>query len=48
MDFGKVFIVGGMSFYIMECKGPKIDPVPHFEENFSNDFISVFCFLFFM
>jgi hypothetical protein len=50
----KVFIVGGKSFiYIKESKGPKIDPwgtscftVPHFEENFSNDFISVSCFLF--
>jgi hypothetical protein len=49
----KVFIVGGRSFYIIKSKGPKIDPwgapcftVTHFEEYFSNDFISVFCFLF--
>jgi hypothetical protein len=54
MGSDKVFIVGGRSFiYKKESKGPKTDPwetpcftVPHFEENFSNDFISVFCFLF--
>jgi hypothetical protein len=42
----EVFIVGGRSFiYIKKSKDPKIDPwgtpcftVPHFEENFSNDF----------
>jgi hypothetical protein len=52
----KVFIVGGRSFiYIIESKGPKIDPwgttcftVPYFEENFSNDFSSVFLFIFFL
>jgi hypothetical protein len=50
MGSDKVFIVGGRSFiYIMKCKDPKIDhwgtpcfTVPQFEENFSNDFISVF------
>jgi hypothetical protein len=50
----KAFIVGDRSFiYIMKSKGPKIDPwgtpcftVPHLDENFLNDFISVFCFLF--
>jgi hypothetical protein len=54
MGSHKVFIVEGRSFiYITESKGPKIDTwgtpcftVPHFEENFSNDFSSVFCFLF--
>jgi hypothetical protein len=46
----KVFIVGGRFFYIFyERKGPKIDSWGspcftglHFEENSSNDFISVF------
>jgi hypothetical protein len=50
----KVFIVQGWSFiYIKKSKGPKIDfwgtpcfTVPSFEKNFSNDFNSVFCFLF--
>jgi hypothetical protein len=54
MGSDKVFIVGGRSFmYVMKCKGPKIDhwgtpcfTVLHFEENFSNEVISVFCFLF--
>jgi hypothetical protein len=53
MGSDKVFIVGGRSFICsMESKCPKIDPwgtpyiiVPHFEKNFSNDFISVFRFL---
>jgi hypothetical protein len=53
MGSDKVFVVGGGSFiYIMKNKGPKFDPsgapcftVPHFEENFSNDFISVFLFV---
>jgi hypothetical protein len=48
MDSVKVFIIGERSLiYIMKCEGPKIDPwgipcltVPHFEENFCNDFIS--------
>jgi hypothetical protein len=52
MGSDKAFIVGGRSFiYIIENKGPKIDPwgtprltVPHFEENFCK-FISVFCSL---
>jgi hypothetical protein len=47
----KIFTVGGRSFiYFMKSKDPEIDPrgtpcftVPHFEENFCNDFISVFC-----
>jgi hypothetical protein len=51
MGSDKQFIVGGSSFiYIMKSKGSKIDPwripcltVPHFEENFSYDFISVLC-----
>jgi hypothetical protein len=51
MGSDKVFIVEGRPFiYINESKFPKIDPwgtpcftVPHFEENFSNNFI---CFLF--
>jgi len=42
--------IGSRSFiYIMKSKGPIINPwgalcftVPHFEENFCNDFISVF------
>jgi hypothetical protein len=52
----KVFIVGGRSFiYIKKkAKALKLNPeeptkcftVPHFEEIFSNDFISIFCFLF--
>jgi hypothetical protein len=54
MSSDEVFIVGGRSFiYIMKSKGPRIDPwgtpcftIPHFEENISNDFISVFCFIF--
>jgi hypothetical protein len=54
MDCDKVFIVGSRSFkYVMKSKSSKIDhwripcfTIPHFEENFSNDFISVFCFLF--
>jgi hypothetical protein len=54
MGSGKVFIVGdGLFIYIMESNGPKIDSwgtpcftVPHFQENFSNVYISVFCFLF--
>jgi hypothetical protein len=54
MSSDEVFIVGGRSFiYIMKSKGPRIDPcgipcftVPHFEENVSNYFISVFFFLF--
>jgi hypothetical protein len=54
IDSNKVFIVEGGSFiHIRKNKGPKIDPwgttcftIPHFEENFSNDFISVLCFLF--
>jgi hypothetical protein len=53
MGSDKTFIIGGWScIYIMKSKGPKIDPwrtpcctVPHAEENFCNDFISVFCFL---
>jgi hypothetical protein len=53
MNSDKVFIVVGRSFiYIMKRKGPKIDPwgsqyftVPHLEENFCNDCLSVFCFL---
>jgi hypothetical protein len=52
MDSDKVFIVAGRSFiYIKKSKDVKIDPwrtpcftVPHFEENLSNDFISVFLF----
>jgi hypothetical protein len=46
----EVFIVGGRSFYIMEGKDPKIDPlgtpcftVPHFKENFSNELFFFFC-----
>jgi hypothetical protein len=43
----KVFITGGRSFtYIIKSKDSKIDPwgtpcftVPHFEENFCNDFL---------
>jgi len=54
MGSNKVFIVEGRSFiYIMKSKDPKTAPwripcftVPHFEENFSNYFISVFCFVF--
>jgi hypothetical protein len=50
----KVFILGGGSFvYFIKSRGRKIKPcttpcstVPYFEENVSNDFISVFCFLF--
>jgi hypothetical protein len=49
MGSDKVFIGGCRSFiYIMKSKGPTIDPwgtpcftVPHLDENFSNDFISV-------
>jgi hypothetical protein len=52
MGSDEVFIVGGRSFiYIMKSKVPKIDPlgtpcctVPHFEENFSNDFYQFFVF----
>jgi hypothetical protein len=52
MGSDKLCIVGGRSFiYIMKTRGPKIDPwgtpcliFPHFEENFSNDFILVFLF----
>jgi hypothetical protein len=52
MGSDKVFIVEGGSFiYIMKSSGPKIDPwgtprftVPHSEENFSKDCISVFVF----
>jgi hypothetical protein len=55
MGSDKVFLVGGWSFiYIMKSKGPKIDlwgipcfHVPHFDENFSNDFICSFFFFFF-
>jgi hypothetical protein len=47
MSSDKVLIVRSRSFiYMMKSKGPKIDPwgtpcltVPHFKENFSNDFI---------
>jgi hypothetical protein len=54
MDSDEVFIVGDRSFiYIMKSKGSQIDTwgtpcftVPHFGDNFSNDFISVFYFLF--
>jgi hypothetical protein len=54
MGSDKVFIVGGRSFMcIMKSKSPKIDrwgtpcfTVPHFEKKFSNNFISLFCFLF--
>jgi putative NADH-flavin reductase len=54
MGSDKVFVVGGTSFiYIKKSKGPKIYcwktpcfTVPHFEENFSKDFMSVFYFLF--
>jgi hypothetical protein len=54
MGSDKVFIVGGRSFiYVMERKGPKIDPwgtscftVPHFEVNLFNDSI-FFCFVLF-
>jgi hypothetical protein len=54
MGSDKELIVGGRSFiYTKKGNGHKIDPwrtqcftVPHFEENFSNDFISVICFLF--
>jgi hypothetical protein len=52
MGSDKVFIVGSRVFiYIMKSKGPKIDPwgtpyftVPHFGENFSNDFVYVSLF----
>jgi hypothetical protein len=48
----EILIVGGRSFiYVMKSKGPKIDPwgtpcfpLPHFEENFSNDSIQFFVF----
>jgi hypothetical protein len=49
-----MFIVGGrLSKYIKKSKGPRIDSCgtpyftfPHFEEIFSKDFNSAFCFLF--
>jgi hypothetical protein len=55
MGSEKLFIVEGRTFiYIMKRKGPKIGTwgapcftVPHFEQNFSKDFNSIF-FLFFM
>jgi len=54
MGSDKVLIVRGRSFIcIMKSTGPKTDlwgtqcfTVPHFEDSFSNDFISVLCFLF--
>jgi hypothetical protein len=49
MRADEVFIVGGRSLIYYESKGPKIDvwvtpcfTVPHFEENFSDGFISIF------